>query len=52
MVSNWRALVQGKLDLVTVDMRHNRMFDDVHPNAQGHALIADTVYAQIKGDLL
>lgn len=30
MVSNWRALVQGKLDLVTVDMRHNRMFDDVH----------------------
>lgn len=28
------------------------LFDDVHPNAQGHALIADTVYAQIKGDLI
>jgi natural product biosynthesis luciferase-like monooxygenase protein/amino acid adenylation domain-containing protein len=30
MVRRWTGLVKGDIDLITVDMRHNRMFDDAH----------------------
>ena len=30
MVARWRALIRGEVDLLTVPMRHNRMFDDVN----------------------
>ncbi len=30
MVGRWTELVDGHIDLLKVDMRHNRMFDDAH----------------------
>ena len=30
VVARWTSLVDGGIDLVKVDMRHNRMFDDAH----------------------
>ncbi|MBO9883270.1 non-ribosomal peptide synthetase [Xanthomonas sp. D-109] len=44
MVGQWKGLVAGDLELVTVDMRHNRMFDDMHMSEIA-AIVRDALMA-------